>query len=70
MPPEKPENRSYDLPNPESPPYRQMEGVLAEALRCLRCDAPVPNLACGRKTPSPSCGFPYPLGDCSDLAEN
>lgn len=38
--------------------------------RCLQCDAPVEGKICGRKSPCPSCGFPYPLGDCSDLAEN
>ncbi len=40
------------------------------ALRCLVCDTPVPGAVCGRKQPCPGCGFPYPLGDCSDLAEN
>jgi hypothetical protein len=39
-------------------------------LRCIRCDTPVPGALCGRKSPCPSCGYPYPLGDCSDLAEN
>ncbi|MFN7947900.1 MAG: hypothetical protein U0Z53_21300 [Blastocatellia bacterium] len=39
-------------------------------LQCIRCNAPVEGVICGRKSPCPSCGFPYPLGDCSDLAEN
>jgi|GEM_PF-2074538 len=37
---------------------------------CIRCNAPMPGAICGRKTPCASCGYPYPLGDCSDLAEN
>lgn len=45
-------------------------GNKADSLRCLICDTPVPGAVCGRKEPCPSCGFPYPLGDCSDLAEN
>ncbi len=43
---------------------------IPDRLRCLQCNEPVPNAVCGRKSPCPSCGFPYPLGDCSDLAEN
>jgi hypothetical protein len=39
-------------------------------LCCISCNAPVEGAVCGRKAPCPSCGFPYPLGDCSDLAEN
>ncbi len=39
-------------------------------LRCQVCDTPVPGAICGRKEPCPGCGFFYPLGDCSDLAEN
>lgn len=50
--------------------YRQLETVLAAELRCLQCGAPVANAVCGRKSPCSFCGFPYPLGDCSDLAEN
>lgn len=42
----------------------------AVELRCQCCNAPVPGAVCGRKSPCPSCGFPYPIGDCSDLAEN
>jgi hypothetical protein len=42
----------------------------ASDLRCLVCNTPVPNAVCGRKAACPGCGFPYPLGDCSDLAEN
>jgi hypothetical protein len=47
-----------------------LQAAEAAEPRCLQCDAPVPNVACGRKSPCPYCGFPYPLGDCSDLAEN
>lgn len=39
-------------------------------LQCISCNGPVEGAICGRKSPCPSCGFPYPLGDCSDLAEN
>lgn len=39
-------------------------------LRCLVCNSPVTMVVCGRKAPCSGCGFPYPLGDCSDLAEN
>jgi hypothetical protein len=42
----------------------------ANVLRCQCCDAPVPGAVCGKKSPCPSCGYPYPIGDCSDLAEN
>jgi hypothetical protein len=44
--------------------------IPADILRCQSCDAPVPGAVCGRKSPCPSCGYPYPIGDCSDLAEN
>lgn len=46
------------------------EPTMEAVLRCIQCDAPVPGAVCGRKSPCPSCGFPYPIGDCSDLAEN
>lgn len=39
-------------------------------LQCIQCGTAVPGAVCGRKSPCPSCGFPYPIGDCSDLAEN
>lgn len=42
----------------------------ATGLGCLICDTPLPGAVCGRKAPCPTCGFLYPLGDCSDLAEN
>lgn len=42
----------------------------AGGLRCQVCDIAVPAAVCGRKEPCPGCGFPYPVGDCSDLAEN
>jgi len=62
----------------------QLEGVMAPTRqksddpyataelepRCIRCNAPVESAICGRKLPCPSCGYPYPMGDCSDLAEN
>lgn len=40
------------------------------SLRCIQCNAPVPVALCVGKAPCTSCGYPYPLGDCSDLAEN
>lgn len=46
------------------------EPTTEAVLRCIQCDLPVPEAVCGRKNPCPSCGFPYPIGDCSDLAEN
>lgn len=46
------------------------EPAMEAVLRCIQCDAPVPGAVCGRKSPCPSCRFPYPIGDCSDLAEN
>jgi hypothetical protein len=49
---------------------RTPEEIADEELRCVQCDAPVPDVACGRVMPCRSCGFPYPLGDCSDYAEN
>ena len=49
---------------------RQIETGVDEELRCVQCNAPVPDVVCGRKSYCPSCGIPYPLGDCSDLAEN
>jgi hypothetical protein len=48
----------------------RIESPIPDSLRCLQCNEPVPNAVCGRKSPCPACGFPYPLGDCSDLAEN
>lgn len=48
----------------------QTNGANPIELRCLVCNSLVPGVVCGRKSPCPSCGFPYPLGDCSDLAEN
>lgn len=47
-----------------------IESATEIVLRCIQCDAPVYGAVCGRKSPCPSCGFPYPIGDCSDLAEN
>jgi hypothetical protein len=50
--------------------FRLTEESMADELRCVKCDAPVTDAVCGRKSFCPFCGFPYPLGDCSDLAEN
>lgn len=36
---------------------------------CLRCGEDLPptvRAVCGVRTPCPTCGHPYPLGDCSD----
>jgi hypothetical protein len=49
---------------------RPPEQIADEELRCMQCGAPVQNVACGRFTPCRSCGYLYPLGDCSDFAEN
>jgi hypothetical protein len=57
------QQRVYD----KSEPSRQAgQGEL----QCMICHLPVPGALCGRKSPCPGCGYPYPLGDCSDLAEN
>jgi hypothetical protein len=50
--------------------FHVTEDSMADELRCVQCGAPVLNPVCGRRVPCPVCGFPYPLGDCSDLAEN
>jgi len=70
LPPTK--ERSEESDPPIAPPeqFRRLEDVLVDELQCLQCGAPVNDIVCGRKTPCPVCGFPYPLGDCSDLAEN
>jgi len=70
MKPREETTESPDSPLDRRIAYRQLESVMAAELRCLQCDAPVANAVCGRKSPCPCCGFPYPLGDCSDLAEN
>jgi len=44
--------------------------LIDEELRCVQCDAPVKDVVCGHRNPCPFCGFPYPVGDCSDLVEN
>lgn len=59
-----------DVMNKARPKAESDRNDKARDLRCLVCDTPVPNVVCGRKEACPSCGFPYPLGDCSDLAEN
>jgi hypothetical protein len=50
--------------------FRSAEELIEEEQRCVRCDALLALAVCGRRNPCPFCGFPYPLGDCSDLAEN
>jgi len=45
-----------------NPFVRLVPGVDA----CLKCGAPVTPRPWGCKNPCPSCGFVYPLGDCSD----
>ena len=44
--------------------------LIDEELRCVQCDALVKDVVCGHRNPCPFCGFPYPVGDCSDLVEN
>jgi SpoIID/LytB domain protein len=44
--------------------------LIDEELRCVQCDNPVKDVVCGHRNPCPFCGFPYPVGDCSDLVEN
>jgi hypothetical protein len=44
--------------------------LIDEELRCVQCDTPVKDVVCGHRNPCPFCGFPYPVGDCSDLVEN
>jgi len=46
------------------------EELIDEELRCVQCDARVKDVVCGHRNPCPFCGFPYPVGDCSDLVEN
>jgi len=57
---------------PEIPVAMKIDshGSAPTEMRCVQCDSPVYNIVCGRKSPCPTCGFPYPIGDCSDLAEN
>jgi hypothetical protein len=73
-----------DMPANQQTDRERAKGVAASTLpqtddpyataklepRCIQCDALVPGGICGRKHPCPACGYPYPLGDCSDLAEN
>lgn len=56
-----------DLTPAKSAPPPQAEQT---ELRCQFCQTPAPGALCGRKSPCPGCGYPYPLGDCSDLAAN
>jgi rubrerythrin len=48
----------------------RLEELIDEELRCVQCGARVKDEVCGRRNPCPFCGYPYPVGDCSDLVEN
>ncbi len=50
--------------------FHSTEELIDEELRCVQCDARVKDVVCGHRNPCPFCGFPYPVGDCSDLVEN
>ncbi|MGE0129685.1 MAG: SpoIID/LytB domain-containing protein [Blastocatellales bacterium] len=50
--------------------FHSTEELVVEELRCVQCDARVKDAVCGHRNPCPFCGFPYPIGDCSDLVEN
>jgi hypothetical protein len=50
--------------------YHSDKELIDEELRCVQCEAPVKDVVCGHRNPCPFCGFPYPVGDCSDLVEN
>jgi hypothetical protein len=50
--------------------FHSNKELIDEELRCVQCDAPVKDVVCGHRNPCPFCGFPYPVGDCSDLVEN
>jgi hypothetical protein len=50
--------------------FHSTEELMDEELRCVQCDARVKDGVCGHRNPCPFCGFPYPVGDCSDLVEN
>ena len=50
--------------------FQSAEDLIDEELRCVQCDARVKDVVCGHRNPCPFCGFPYPVGDCSDLVEN
>jgi SpoIID/LytB domain protein len=48
----------------------KLEELMDEELRCVQCGVRVKDVVCGHRNPCPYCGFPYPVGDCSDLVEN
>jgi len=50
--------------------FHSTEELIEDELRCVQCDARVKDVVCGHRNPCPFCGFPYPVGDCSDLVEN
>ncbi len=46
---------------------RREAGAEERERRCLRCGCPVADLPRGcRGADCANCGYPYPLGDCSD----
>ncbi len=67
---EQEEGTGANLSSQDPSRFRLGQDMVADELRCVQCDAPVADGICGRKSFCPACGFPYPLGDCSDLAEN
>jgi len=50
--------------------FHSTEELIEDELRCVQCGARVKDVVCGHRNPCPFCGFPYPVGDCSDLVEN
>ena len=67
------EKNQPQMPGAATSARQQVDDPYATAeikLCCIQCNAPVPGGICGRKKPCASCGYPYPLGDCSDMAEN
>ena len=59
-----------NLSSNHSSRFHSTEELIDEELRCVQCDARVSDVLCGHRNPCPFCGFPYPIGDCSDLVEN
>jgi hypothetical protein len=50
--------------------FHSDEELIDEELRCVQCGARVKDVVCGHRNPCSFCGYPYPVGDCSDLVEN
>jgi rubrerythrin len=61
---------SANLSSQDPSRFHSIEELVEEELRCVQCDARVKDFVCGHRNPCPFCGFPYPIGDCSDLIEN